>query len=155
VIHIGFTGTRYGMSREQASKVSQIVADLADDARGAGSSLVAHHGDCVGADSNFHGIAKFHGARMIGHPPTSTGSRSNRTFDETRPAMGHLARNRMIVGESTVVIATPFELEHQKRGGTWYTIDHTKRVNKPLVVVMRDGFAIVSGPAWPGTRSPS
>lgn len=136
-IHVGFTGTRWGMTMQQKDAVHQMLKDLAALVRP--GRVVAHHGDCVGADSNFHDLARDVNAYTIGHPPTSLELRANRTFDQVRPPLGHLARNRRIVLEAQVMIATPFESTRQTRGGTWYTIDHARKVGRKVVVVLPDG----------------
>jgi hypothetical protein len=51
--HIGFTGTRHGMTPAQRHAVSQLIAELA-----AGAAFTAHHGDCVGADAEFHDLCR-------------------------------------------------------------------------------------------------
>jgi hypothetical protein len=45
---IGFTGTRQGMTAEQKSALRNLLDGGAGD---------FHHGDCIGADSEAHGIA--------------------------------------------------------------------------------------------------
>jgi len=147
VIHIGFTGTRYGMTEQQRMIVQAIVEVLAMT-----HPITAHHGDCVGADAEFHAIALRAGARLVIHPPVDE---SHRAFckpaDEWRAALTHLARNRAIVIESTVMIATPYEETRQERGGTWYTVDRAERAGRPLALVLRTptgARALYSG-TWP------
>ena len=156
MIHVGFTGTRHGMSDAQASRVRKLVADLAEI-----DSITCHHGDCVGADSQFHDIARAGDARVTIHPGQGPGLLAAGVRDElrafchgdiTHALLGHLARNRVIVSESDCMIAAPFEMQHQTRGGTWYTIDFASKVGKPLVIVLRDGSILQSfneGMPWP------
>ncbi len=58
---------------------------------------------------------------------------------ETRPAKTHFARNRDIVDETEVLIACPCEMEHQDRGGTWYTADYALKRGKRTIIVWPDG----------------
>jgi hypothetical protein len=154
VIHVGFTGTRHGMSEAQASRVKELVANLARI-----DSLTCHHGDCIGADSMFHDIARFHDARVTIHPGQSSNHEAHRDKlrafrhgDITHAPLGHFARNRVIVTEADVMIGTPLEMTHQDRGGTWFTIDYAKKVGRPLAIVLRGGevdYSCGEGLRWP------
>jgi hypothetical protein len=64
-----------------------------------------HHGDCVGADTEFHKLIRhlFPKAKIISHPgfPESDSRRANNACDEIRPIPkgGPLKRNRHIVDD--------------------------------------------------------
>lgn len=136
-IHLGFTGTRHGMSPEQHAAVARLVVEVSGDAFG---PIVAHHGDCVGADAQFHAIARGVGARVVGHPPTDEKLRAFCSCDENRPAAPYLARNHDIVSCSSRVIAAPYEIVRPKRfGGTWATAVRAYERRCPLDIVYRDG----------------
>jgi len=47
-MNIGFTGTRSGMNYFQKRHVSKLLEDYSS------ICVTAHHGDCVGADAEFH-----------------------------------------------------------------------------------------------------
>lgn len=144
-IHVGFTGTRHGMTCQQFLAVGSLVEVLINL-----KHIYGHHGDCVGADAEFHTIAKGGGADIVLHPPIDETHRAwCKGVDEFRPALTHLARNRAIVQEADVMIATPFEPEWQPRGGTWYTIDRAKRTGKPLAIVLPVGIIEFHGAPWP------
>lgn len=145
-MHLGFTGTRNGMTRLQYASVEVLVRALPQP-------ITAHHGDCVGADSQFHFIVRELGARIVIHPPTDETHREFcKPADEWRQACTHLARNRAIVLESHLMIATPFEMVRQARGGTWYTIDRMLRTGRPLATVFPNGTVLYDGAPW--TTSP-
>jgi len=145
VIHIGFTGTRHGMSEEQRIAVDVSVCDLIGG--DLNLRVHAHHGDCVGADAQFHKIATDYGCKTVGHPPWGRTRRAFCAFDEVRSSLPFLERNRAIVSESNFMLAAPLELEEQPRGGTWHTIRLTRKVGKPLAIVWRDGR--VTKERWP------
>lgn len=149
-LHIGFTGTRHGMTFGQRVTVANLVSGLThtDD-----PELFAHHGDCVGADSEFHNIASEYGARVIVHPGPDGEHRAYRLGFLVRDPLTHFARNRVIVAESDVMIATPYEAVAQQRGGTWYTIGHTLKTGKPLAIVFPAGDIEWHGEAWPSWRA--
>lgn len=143
MMHIGFTGTRFGMTDRQHSSVAALVAELTICKPFAG-----HHGLCVGADSQFHHICRaFSDARVIGHPGPDwpNGDLCSRVeCDVTLPPLTHMKRNRAIVSDSHAMIATPFEDEPQERGGTWATIRMALRALLErrltlLYVIGRDG----------------
>lgn len=153
MIHIGFTGTRHGMSTAQYFTVNSLVAQLADLCGTFGHRLTAHHGDCDGADAQFHQIAEVFGAHIVIHPPIDGTHRAHCKGNEWRAELSHFARNRAIVTEATVMIATPKEQTRQERGGTWYTVDRTGRSGKPLALVLPTQFngaqILYSGEPWP------
>lgn len=106
---------------------AQLVASkrLIERLVGDESNFAGHHGDCLGADAQFHDIVRSLGGRVVVHPgPEGDVWRARKIADETRPPKGHLARNRDIVQNTDYLIATPREETRQDRGGTWYTHDY-------------------------------
>lgn len=148
--HVGFTGTRYGMSPAQQTVVAQALDRLVSGEPAA--TFIAHHGDCVGADAQFHDLTRLRGFRTVGHLPIDDTHRAFCQFDEVRDPLPHMKRNRAIVAESDVVIATPFDMEEKTVGGTWKTIGFARQAKKPLAIVWRDG--IVTLERWPEARRP-
>ncbi len=128
----GFTGTRYGMTEAQQDALRNYLA---------GSSGEFHHGDCVGADAQAHDIADECGYGIIIHPPKDYQHRAWREVPRhmMKPEQSHFARNRDIVNETTALIATPFEVEEQPRGGTWYTVRYARKCGKTVVLIRPDG----------------
>lgn len=142
MIHIGFTGTRNGMTDAQRRMVDQFVCDtIGGDTE---VRVVAHHGDCTGADAQFHVIARQYGAMMVGHLPVDETYRAFADVDDERDPLPYLKRNQNIVDEATQMIAAPAGEVEQQRGGTWATIRMARRAKKPLIVVYPDG-------SWEGT----
>jgi hypothetical protein len=155
--HIGFTGTRRGMTDEQMSAVNRVIMDCVTRWASSIAPMTAHHGDCVGADAEFHGFVARRGFHIVGHLPVDEQHRAFCRFDETREPLcrfdetreprTHMQRNRQIVTAADVMIATPSEMVEQERGGTWATIRMTRKAGKPLAVVLPDGF--VAFERWP------
>lgn len=135
--HIGFTGTRNGMTKAQHDRV---MTEL-DRLTGGSDQVVGHHGDCVGADAQFHAMLRLHWGRavIVGHIPTNQSDRAFCTFDETRDPLPYMKRNQRIVDAADVIIATPPTMEPQDRGGTWRTVGLARKAKKPIVVVLPDG----------------
>ncbi len=144
--HIGFTGTRHGMTVAQRAEVASLVATFARSPPAEADvefypRLVCHHGDCIGADSEFHDIARSVDALIEIHPgPLHDHQRQAGRWGHVRhPALPHMRRNKIIVLESEVMIATPFEAEEQLRGGTWSTIRMARAAKRPLAIVWPNG----------------
>jgi hypothetical protein len=138
VLHIGFTGTRNGMTDAQRRKVDMVVAEVIGG--DVNLRVVAHHGDCIGADEKFHEIAQQYGCKTIGHPSTHN-LRAYCKFDKELDRKAPLARNADIVAESRVMIACPAEETEQQRSGTWSTVRLARRAGKQLAIVLPDGTA--------------
>lgn len=128
---VGFTGTRFGMTERQKAVVSSILAPI--------SFIELHHGDCVGADADCHDIVAQLRSHITIHPPVDEKHRAFKIGHETREPKTHFARNRDIVIETDILIATPFNPFEESRGGTWYTIDYARKKKRWNVVVWPDG----------------
>lgn len=139
VIHIGFTGTRNGMTDRQLAMVLLIVRDQVRMPSGV-RDLTAHHGDCLGADAQFHRIARdVPGSWLVGHIPAIDVDRAFCAFDEVRDPLPYMRRNREIVRAAHLMIAAPPTLEELQHGGTWRTIGLARKANVPLAIVRLDG----------------
>lgn len=134
---IGFTGTRRGMTDAQRQVFAELIVRL--------KPTEFHHGDCVGADDQAASVVarSVSGVRIVVHPPVDESLRAFngglRCMMVVRPPRTHLARNRDIVNETDCLIACPLEMEHQPRGGTWYTVDYAAKVGRLTYVVWPDG----------------
>lgn len=133
MIHIGVTGTRSGMTLEQRKQVEAIFANCPL------GSLAVHHGDCVGVDVEFAGIAKLYGCHTICHPPTENKLRAWHTSDEVLPPKSYFARNRDIVDACSMLIVVPYQTEWSSNGGTWYTHDYAKKKGVPIKIIWKVG----------------
>ena len=130
---IGFTGSQSGMTREQREAITVILDKI--------EPLEVHHGDCVGADAQFHEIAVKKGLRIIIHPAHMVGGKRAYCSGayHTHEPIPPLERNRVIVGTSDLMLATPRERMEILRSGTWATIRYAKGRSKGLYVVFPDG----------------
>jgi hypothetical protein len=128
--HVGFTGTRQGMTEAQAARVARMMASL----RG-----WLHHGDCLGSDAKAHELARGAGMKIAIHPPDKSDLRAFCEGDEVHSPKGYLVRDRDIVDASVGLIATPVGFTEEQRSGTWATIRYAGRVGKPCVIVWPDG----------------
>jgi len=125
---IGFTGTRFGMTELQLHNLERILSER--------SSVELHHGDCEGADKEAHYLTIAVGGFVHIHPPVDD---KHRAFCKGSvmmfPEKTHFARNRDIVHASEVLIATPYNDFEESKGGTWYTVDYARKIDKPVIIL--------------------
>jgi hypothetical protein len=138
-LHIGFTGTREGMSPKQFDALAEILSGIRHtfDGTHPAANLVFHHGDCAGADSEAHDLAAELGFWTIAHPPTNPKHRAFCAADEILPELPYLERDRAIVEVCDRLIAAPLTRDEQPRSGTWYTIRHAYTLGCPVTILER------------------
>lgn len=144
-LHVGFTGTRDGMTERQKEEVFGWLA----------TKVVkrAHHGDCVGADAQFHAACIEEEIPVEIHPPDDDRLRA---FCEGAELVNNplpfLERNKAIIRElamdednDSVLLVAPselFEPEPARGQGTWSTVRHTR-------AVVEAGYEIKILVVWP------
>lgn len=139
---LGFSGTRFGMTDLQVFHVKKLLLDLSEIAPLLDEVFEVHHGDCVGADAQFHHMAKSVGARVVIHPPTDDRHRAFCEGDEMRDPYPHLIRNDNIVRESEFMITAPPTVLEQVRGGTWSTNRKAAAAGKLWRTVLPSGIVV-------------
>jgi len=113
--HIGFTGTRKGMTDAQRDTLTNLLTiEMAY-----GDVNTFHHGCEEHADREAAKIAKALGFRVIGHPGPGSIADGMQDCDEVRQLLPYLERNRVIVDSSSVLYAAPSSYVEQQRSGTW------------------------------------
>jgi len=134
---IGFTGTREGMSNKQLDVLEALLNRA--------SFREAHHGDCVGADEQFHMIVdnKKHTEdrplRIVIHPPDNPTERAFCIGDVMNEVKPYLVRNDAIVKQSQVLIACPLTNKEEQRSGTWHTIRSARKAKHKIYIILPDG----------------
>jgi hypothetical protein len=137
-IHVGFTGTRTGMTLEQVETFAHLITTV-------GPFVVFHHGDCVGADEIAHNVCFQLGIPSVVHPPTNGSLRANvdNAFQVLKPKR-YLERNRDIMKASSRLYACPKSYTN-RHGGTWNTISYaTNRI--PVTIIWPDGTTLETTP---------
>ena len=132
---VGFTGPQNGMTEVQRPKVFKWLMTNASRIE------EAHHGDCVGADEDFHNMCiKLLVPRIIIHPPEDDSKRAYcgpvkgaKTQVVVLPTKPYLERNDDITATSNMLIATPAQALEVQRSGTWATIRYMKKRKKHVV----------------------
>jgi hypothetical protein len=103
-----------------------------------------HHGDCVGADAEFHEISRALGIAVHIHPPTKNGKRAFCAHaDIVRPVQDYLKRNRDIVDSCSVLLAAPNADKEKLRSGTWATVRYARKLGKKIFILLPAGEIIV------------
>lgn len=148
---IGFTGTRNGMTEEQKHSVRKLIY-MHDHAYAEAHNITevfGLHGDCEGADEDFHNLCREHVfiRDVWCRPCTLDNYRAHTDALVIAEPVRPMERNRIIAGTSHIMIACPPNgtlgnmNEHRiKRGsGTWATIGFRERAEKDFYVVYPDG----------------
>lgn len=131
-MHVGFSGTQTGMTQEQLWEVSMFLDDNLHFS-------VVHHGMCIGADHDFHRLARISGLQVIGHPPINRSKMIFLDCDELREPKDYLVRNKDIVKESTLMIFTPKGFKEELRSGTWSTVRYSREQETAGLIFWPDG----------------
>jgi hypothetical protein len=149
VMRIGFTGTRNGMTGRQRFSLRELLCEIAHPA----VHVAASHGDCVGADEQFHRIVRetFSYAFITAHPgfPSRSRVRANCQADVIAALTDPHTRNAEIVRESDLLIAAP--LDDSGKGGTWQTIRLARDKGMPVAIVKADGRIVRE--RWPSQEA--
>jgi hypothetical protein len=141
---VGFTGTREGMTEAQKAKVRELVI--------ASCTSEVHHGGCIGADVDFdficHNIPG-RAIKVVVHP-SSLKSYHGTVLQpcELRADYPPLERNRHIVSESGILVATPKGVQEQIRSGTWTTVRYARNQGRTVLIVFPDGQLKIKGPIY-------
>lgn len=133
--HVGFTGTQTGMTPEQITEVDMLLFDNL-------TTSCAHHGDCIGADAQFHKLSRLNGLELHGHPPINPSKRAFCEFYSTEMVeeeKEYIERNHDIVNMVDWMIACPAGFEEELRSGTWATIRYARKTGRPGYIVWPDG----------------
>lgn len=133
-LHIGFFGTREGLSEHQKSTFHYFFLRIRRDVH-------FHHGDGLGADYSAHAIALRRGSTVIIHPPLDTRQRAfaSGAFS-VLPAKGTTERTLDIIRASDYVFAAPAgERKDMPQSETWTAISLAIREKTPVTVIYPNG----------------
>lgn len=140
-MNVGFTGTQEGMTLEQKLRVHKFLVlnwNTVDVPWGL-------HGDCIGADHDFHRLVRKYGGSIWLHPPLNLNKRAFCDYDRMEDLDEYLVRNHAIVNHSDYMLATPKEPKEVLRSGTWATIRYARKI-RPLTIIAPDGTLTTTSP---------
>jgi len=127
---IGFTGTRHGMSKEQLDAFKSIIKAKETDE--------FHHGMCVGSDKQAHDFIKSEEVKIVGHPPSFKKFMAECNCDIFMKPHDYLKRNKNIVDDTDILIATP-DCKEKVRSGTWSTVRYARKQHKKIYIIHKNG----------------
>ena len=130
MVKIGFTGTRNGMNKEQIKELENIIKSKQLDE--------FHHGMCVGSDQQAHDVVKKEKIKIVGHPPTYKKFQAKLDCNIVMKPHEYLRRNKNIVDETEILIATPDKKECIT-SGTWSTIRYARKQHKKIYIIHKNG----------------
>ena len=135
-MNIGFTGTQEGMTMGQSFTLERLLKAVLSHEE----VTEVHHGDCIGADKEFHDLAVIYGLKdkIVIHPPKNSRARAFCESEQVREPKDYMVRNQNIVDESEIIFATPLNDEASSpRSGTWATIRRSrdKEFNTTVVIL--------------------
>ena len=132
--HLGFTGNRFGMTLRQMKEINSYM----EICKSLGMSI-AHHGDCIGADAEFHKLARIIGFKVYLHPPNNDSKRAFCDFDFIDKPLPYLERNQVIVDSCDVLVAAPDSYDEKLHSGTWSTIRKARTAKINTHIYYPDG----------------
>ena len=135
-MRVGFTGTQIGMTSRQIDRLYRVMKAIRCVSY---KQWDFHHGDCIGADEQAALMSKWQQAHVVGHPPKDGRKRAFFVSDESRDPDLYLDRNRAIVDETTILIATPKGMREELRSGVWATIRYAKQQKHPILIIWPNG----------------
>ena len=134
---IGFTGTRLGMTSKQRDSIEAILNFMKQLKEHEPEEV--HHGDCVGADEQFHRMCQLRRLCIVIHPPDNESLRANCIGGVVLVPKPYLDRNEDIVNVSDILFAAPKGSEQFQGSGTWQTIRRAKRWNRNVIIIHPEG----------------
>ena len=141
MLHVGFTGTRDGMTVHQQCTFSFLMQQFAK-----AGEFTLHHGDCIGSDDQAHDLSVGHAKVIVLHPPLIDRFCNKRvavisvtgeawSTIESRDKLEYRARNKQIVLASRILIAAPKRMMEERRSGTWMTV-RLAREHRKMVMIL-------------------
>lgn len=130
---LGFTGPRTGTSGSQRRSLDQLFLALYQH-----GYRRFHCGDCVGADVDAWNYATQYFQITI-HPPINPRFRAFLTGYVYREPYDYHVRNKNIVHESHVLVATSPEERERVRSGTWSTVRYARSLSLPVYLIWPNG----------------
>jgi hypothetical protein len=135
-----FTGTRAGMTDVQRRACFALLQTMHHTE----PFSEAHHGDCVGADEQFHRMCFSLRIPVVLHPCNLEHMRAHCDGDiDCKPPLPPLKRNHVMVEllnhRQGFLLAAPNGLRPETRSGTWATVRYADDLTRPIVIVWPNG----------------
>ncbi len=130
-LNVGFTGTRAGMTKLQRETLERALFKCAK---------TFTHGCCVGSDAQAHESAWCLSIDVRKRPSDRRDQRAKCKGGRyvAKPAPP-LVRNKLIVRDSDILMATPRGFAEEQRSGTWMTIRYARKSGVIVLIIWPDG----------------
>jgi hypothetical protein len=128
---LGMTGNRHGISALAMHTLQNYLSEH--------HITEVHHGDCRGADEDFHNVVTEKGIRTVIHPPDNSTMRAHCKGSEILNPKPYIRRNHDIVDASEILIAFPSTKKEIQRSGTWATVRYARKQKKQVILIYPDG----------------
>ena len=79
------------------------------------------------------------GCEVVIHPPITEAKRAWKLAARIHEPKRYLARNKDIVRDSELLVATPGEETEHLRSGTWSTVRFARKLGRVVWVILPDG----------------
>lgn len=144
MLKVAFTGTQKGMTPTQTAAFEAELMRLS--IMFGRDRLILVHGGCDGADDEADVIAAHYGIDRICYPSTHNNLEALKTKLRARdgsmvnfmPPKPPLVRNKLIVNDSKLLLATPRQPTEILRSGTWMTVRYgRKKLGEPAVKILK------------------
>jgi len=137
-MRVGFLGTTNGMTTKQYNAVSKYIMSLKPN-----SGFDFHHGQCIGADKQFHDIIYNNTmATIIIHPPYEKKDvfevKVNRRIIFL-PPKSYLIRNMEIVLASEFLISAPSGMKDIMKSDVWTALKFAKSKMIDFIAILPNG----------------
>lgn len=132
--HVGFTGTREGMTHRQMQYLYSLLIDFQNASIGQNFPISFHHGDCIGADAEANAIATALDYFTHSHPPQVPDKRAFCKSDQIWLPEEYMKRNANIVSASDVLLVAP-RTSQEQRSGTWATYRMARKQDIPALIM--------------------
>ena len=76
---------------------------------------------------------------IVIHPPIIEAKRAWKHAGQMRTPKSYLSRNKDIVRDTEMLVATPGEDNEQIRFGTWSTVRFARKLGRPVWVILPNG----------------
>jgi hypothetical protein len=128
---LGMTGNREGISLAATERFRKFLDE--------NNITEAHHGDCIGADQEFHNIVVSKGIKVIIHPPKLCSHRAYCKSANVLEGEDYMIRNHNIVDSCDTLVAFTRDNKEIRRSGTWSTIRYAKKIQKNTIIIFPNG----------------
>ena len=133
------TGTRHGATPFQLASVGWLFSRY--------EIKTLHDGDAIGVDEQVYYLARAFKAQIEIHPPANDKYRAFCGFDSDvpnyrdvhHPPKPYHERDEDMVDACEALVSVQWKAEEMSRGGTRYTTEYARTLNRPIALVWPNG----------------